>query len=611
MASQSKRVSPIVRLQRAWGRLAKRLAAAGAAIVSPFERGLAAMARKFFAVSEGMEGVESFLVRIGLALIWPVLTLWRLLTVIAGALVPGSVRQALAAPFVAIGGVGQGLGRGLVRAAEALNLDGVVLWLVKWTRLFWYPFAALGGFFHAWLSTRSFRQFLWGLPVFLVLLPLAAIAAWTMLWGRQSIATQYRLALNEAREEKDYERVGLFERKLAQLGVGTQLVDYQTADALAHDGKLAEAYERMQRLAPAERPGYPMAHLWIVQQLMDGTLAVPDAERHRLVKLHLDHLQTLGAKRPDIDWRRAIWLTQNQQPEEAAKLLEPIASRFLPAAILRMEIHIALNKMGEARRDARWVRSYMEDRDGGTLSPRDLHFWSIAEELLGDLPKAHALVEQWLKAEPGSKDARNILAELSRRLFEQALAAPDPDVDRLAALLIQAGELADEPTRFQQLVALLYRLRPSLPAAQEVIDRVVDSPQTPAAILETVGTAAATAGDLAKAKDYLRRAVKKDPRHSVAWNNYAWVLLQEPEGDIDEGLAAVNKALEIRPDEFRYRETRGQVLVRLSRWQEAIEDLEFAANGMPDSRDIHLSLAKAYDALGEKQLAQIHREHAE
>jgi tetratricopeptide (TPR) repeat protein len=130
-------------------------------------------------------------------------------------------------------------------------------------------------------------------------------------------------------------------------------------------------------------------------------------------------------------------------------------------------------------------------------------------------------------------------------------------------------------------------------------------------MIEAVGTAAAMSGELEMAKDCLRRATTKDPSRSLAWNNYAWVVLQEPEGDLEDALVAVNKALAIRPEEFRFRETRGQLLVRLGRWQEAVQDLEYAANGMPESRDIHRSLAEAYDALGEKQLAQVHREHAE
>jgi tetratricopeptide (TPR) repeat protein len=606
MGSHSNRGSLIERLRRMPGQLGKWLAGIGAAIVSPLERGIGAMTRKLFAVSEGFEGVESLLLRIGWILIWPLRMLWRLPAAIGNAVVPRSLRQKL-------GGSGQAFGHGFMRAAEALNLDGVVLWIVRWTRLVWYPFAALGGFAHAWLSTRSLRQFVWGLPVLVVLLPLVAIAGWTQWRGRDGIVTQYRLAIDEAREKKDFGRVDLFEKKLARLGVGTQLAEFQTANALAHDGKLLEAYERMQRLAPADRPGNPSAHSWIIGQLMAGRLDVSDDERHRLIKLHLDHLQTLGVKGPGIDVARAQWLWQDQQPDEATKLLEPVASRSLEAAVTRMKIHVSLNKLDDARGDARWVRSHMDvrTRGGDTLQPHNLYDWLIAERLLGNLSKAHDLAEQWLKAEPTSNDARAILAELSQRLFDQALGAPDPDGERLAELFVQAAELAENPQRLQQQVAALYRLRQNFPVANEVVTRVADSPRTTSAILEAIGTVAATAGEFEKAKDYLQRAIEKDPRNSIAWNNYAWILLQEPQGDVEAALDAVGKALEIRPDEFRYRETRGQVFVRMGRWQEAVQDLEYAANGMPESRDIHLSLAKAYDALGEKQLAQVHREHAE
>jgi tetratricopeptide (TPR) repeat protein len=128
--------------------------------------------------------------------------------------------------------------------------------------------------------------------------------------------------------------------------------------------------------------------------------------------------------------------------------------------------------------------------------------------------------------------------------------------------------------------------------------------------MEAAGTAAATLGDYTTARQYLRLAVERDPRNAVAWNNHAWLTLQEEDGDLEDALAAVNKALQIAPGEFRFRETRGQILVRLGRWQSAVEDLEFAANGMPESADIHLALAKAYDALGDQRLAGMHREHA-
>jgi predicted Zn-dependent protease len=97
----------------------------------------------------------------------------------------------------------------------------------------------------------------------------------------------------------------------------------------------------------------------------------------------------------------------------------------------------------------------------------------------------------------------------------------------------------------------------------------------------------------------------------VAWNNYAWALTQDPDKDLELALAAVNHALALSPEEFRFRETRGQINLALGQWSEAADDLEFALNGMPEAAVIHASLAKAYDELGQKDLAQMHREQAE
>ncbi len=588
------------------------LATLGAAIVAPEERLFPVIAQKLLATSEGFEGVDSLFLPNGIALFAPVRLLWNLVRTVATAIVPQSARYALGMPFRAAARLGRSSTRALVRAAEALNLDGVVLRIVKWTRPLWYPFAAIGGFVYAWLVTRNYRQLAWGLPVVLMLVPLGAIAAWTMLWGRGSIAAQYRLAANEARQAKDYERVRLFERKLAQLGVATQLAQYQTAVALAQDGKHAEAYEAMKRLAPEEAPGYLQAHVWMVDRLFESKLPVSTEESHQLVKIHLGHVRTLGARGPQLDLLQAQWLIRDNQFAEAAALLEPLASRVADAAAMRLEVNLRLKNIDAARRDARLVRTYMEDHvhRGGALSAQQYHLWAIAEELLGNLSKAHELVSKWVKLEPQNESARSVLAQLSRRLFDMAIVAAEPDADHLASLFVQAAEMTADPLRLQQQAERLYRLQSESPVARQVIERVADSDSASARTLEAIGTMAAQHGELDEARELLRRAISKDPQNAVAWNNYAWITVQLPDGDPHESLDAVNKALTIKPDDYRFRETRGQILVRLGKWQEAVTDLEFAVNGMPDSREIHLSLAKAYDALGDEQLANVHREHA-
>ena len=87
----------------------------------------------------------------------------------------------------------------------------------------------------------------------------------------------------------------------------TKLTDYRTAINLEEQEKFDEAYERMQRLAPDDRPGYPSAHYWMAMRLIDGKFVDSPEEGRARAKLHLDHLQQLGVEDPNLSLMRAIW----------------------------------------------------------------------------------------------------------------------------------------------------------------------------------------------------------------------------------------------------------------------------------------------------------------
>jgi Flp pilus assembly protein TadD len=76
-------------------------------------------------------------------------------------------------------------------------------------------------------------------------------------------------------------------------------------------------------------------------------------------------------------------------------------------------------------------------------------------------------------------------------------------------------------------------------------------------------------------------------------------------------LQAVNRALAIKPENVEARETRGMILLQLGQWQQAVNDLELVLNGRPGSVDVHKGLAKAYQQLGNRRLAEVHRRQAE
>jgi tetratricopeptide (TPR) repeat protein len=496
---------------------------------------------------------------------------------------------------------------------ERLNFDRPVRGLVWLLQPVWRPLASLFGFAYAWLATRPYKQLVWGVPALFLLLPIAAAALWGITWGRESAAAQYRQVVREARDAHDYEAVQMFERKLDQLGVDTARSDFQAAVKLAEAGARDEAYAQMRLLAPEEEAGYPGAHYWILVRLLSGELDLAEDERLRLAGVHLKHLQTLGAKGVDIDALHAIYLEQTGQLEAAAKLLEPHVNRLELAAVQRLQIDLKLNRLDEARRDARALDEHLEQarRKGEAFDSQRYQGWVQAQQVLGDQAAWARLVRQWFTIDPKNPIVRQNVVALDQMEFGEILQSTHPSGAELAARLSEAVQLAPDPAQLEPQIEQLYNMRRQSPAVDEMFKTLMDAATSPAPLVASLGALAAKEGDIPLARRLLARAVKEMPDHAVAWNNYAWALAHEPDQQLNAALAAVNRALELAPSEFHFRETRGQVLLDLGRWDEAIDDLEFALNGMPDEKAVHLALATAYEHLGQAELAQIHRQQAQ
>jgi tetratricopeptide (TPR) repeat protein len=601
-----------VRLRRAIARIGQSLADFGAALVRPIEALFAWIGRMLLSGSERVQGIETLLLSIVRLLAWPFRSAGDVLASVFAAVVPASLRRRLAGPFLwCYALLPRLLGR-LVLLAEKLNLDIVFVWLAWLLTPIWYPLAAIGNFLVVWASTRRYKPLLWGLPALILLLPILAAAAWGSIWGQTYVAEQYRLAVKEALGQKDYSRVQLYERKLSQLGVDTNLTDFRTAETLEKDGKINEAYERMERLAPVDKPGYPNAHFWIAQRLLVNKLDLPPNEAQRLTAIHLNHLATLGVKGPDIDLLRAFLLAQQGQLAEASKLLKPLTARIPLAATQRMRIDIALPDEDAAKQDALALRQHMQSRvdKGLAIESDDYQNWAMAEELLGNTSRMRAVLSDWLKVDPTNQVARQDLAAVNLREFVDQIHSPSPAPERLAAQLRDVFTHSANSEQLKQQVATIYQQRAQIPALAAAFRLLSSSVDVPAPLSEAIGTAAALEGDWGTSQTCLQHAVEQEPNSAVAWNNLACVLYQGKNAPLDQALAAVNKAIELNPNEYRFRETRGQIHALLSQWQAAVTDLEFALNGMPGAPAIHKSLAAAYEALGNKELAAAHRQYS-
>jgi tetratricopeptide (TPR) repeat protein len=425
------------------------------------------------------------------------------------------------------------------------------------------------------------------------------------------------MAYDEAAQREQYEAAQLYERKLAQLGADTRLSDYQRAIALVSDGKLAAAIAIMTRLAPSSRPGYPPAHFWMLDQIIAGNIDDDDPARGAAIDGHLEQLAKLSVDSPYLQLLRASRLLAKGQQSEAADMLRPLAGRLPQAAFQLLPLDVATADNATAQATAETVLRHLAawPQSEAPFSAPMYRTWALALECLGRQSELDAVYRDWHETYPGDRRARARFARMVARDVEARLASPSTSPAALADIMQQACSLDLPPEWLTEQVRRLYATRDNAIIKSEIPEqtlvRLVDDPKTPIVLLEAIGSAAAQRAEWSRAEACFASITRRDARHAVGWNNWAWVLLQQADADLDQALEMANRAVALSPGAFRFRETRGQIYVRRQDWQPAVSDLQLAVNGMPNDKSIHASLATALAALGRHEEAAMHRQQTD
>jgi predicted Zn-dependent protease len=100
-----------------------------------------------------------------------------------------------------------------------------------------------------------------------------------------------------------------------------------------------------------------------------------------------------------------------------------------------------------------------------------------------------------------------------------------------------------------------------------------------------------------------REELSNDPRNCRAQASIGAILIEQ-KLEYEDGLTEINKALSICPDLVQGKVYRGRALLKLNRSQEAVKDLQAAAQASPDDPQVHFFLAQAYRELGKTREGQ-------
>lgn len=343
--------------------------------------------------------------------------------------------------------------------------------------------------------------------------------------------------------------------------------------------------------------------------------AAPDAVRRKLAVQALASLDAFAPPGDDAELERARLFGALGEYDRAQAAYAAVIDAF---PVVRIEAAELLDRQGravEAKAEYAAVVRWYADADERTrrATPQARIAGPLAAVRLGDFERAVT----WLKAQAADGGAD---AAVMRTLLVQAYAAWNDALrktagathsERRLSLLAEALAAAPfDPAVMQRLLELAAEDDDAGRRARERFHRMIADGDAPASAYLLAGTEALMRGARDDGIRYLEQAFRLNPNSYAALNNLAWALASGDKPDLPRALTLADEARRRAPNDGNVRDTRGRILAKMKRWQEALDELEGAAPTMRGDAEYHRVIAEVYEALGLKELAKTNRDAA-
>lgn len=470
--------------------------------------------------------------------------------------------------------------------------------------------SGLGRWLRRWWRGRDWRLLLRGLPVLLA--GAGALTVAGILYARpQSEKTARYLAEARARfKARDYAGAMTCYDRLAHLGKSRPEILYglaQTAQAL---GEQERAVLLMAELAPLDRGGYGEAHLWWARRLLSSTDQNPQtrdgAERHLL--------RALDAELEDREAAHGLlgelYLNSGKLEQAEIHLLKAVPAK--PPLRLRLaQLYALRGDRDRARSEGQLAVSFFRAWAQTELSQLQARLnWAEADLFLEDFPAAVEVLRAGLNA-TGEPPYRAALARAYVSWSDFLGRDPAGKPGEQLALLEKAMEY--DPNLLDVTMRLWSMTRVHGEAAEKAraaLRTQLASGTASALTHLALGMDAWEQSNQDEALLHLEQAYQLAPQLGVVANNLAWVLANAQPPDLPRALILCNSLLERWPEEPMYRDTRGQIHLKMGHWKEALADLEIALRRRPNDVALHRSLAETYRHLDMPEMAAEHERRA-
>lgn len=406
----------------------------------------------------------------------------------------------------------------------------------------------------------------------------------------------------------DYQAAQIYLSRASDAGdVDSREVQFALAVVYGELGYAGRAMEVFQQLAPVNRSGFGKAHRHLA--ILIGSQNDPARGNETLAAWlwHLTHAdqqesapiqESWGKYYLAVDDLRSAILAFGRAASQYPQLYLTIAN--LQQRLGQVEMRVETLKRSRLRFSEK-VTENPYDRDSRVI-------YATTLLALGELTEAEQVLRTGLRLDPDGP-FRTLLAATFVQLHDKLM---DRGSDYHAEALQQLRNALEFDSNFGPAMSRLMGYAQvddsAIPELEKMLNEVLASGRGTALAHLALSNLAWLKKDQDVAAFHLEQAIGLDANMPVIANNMAWLLAHDDPPELERALKIADAVIEDYPDNPRFLDTRGTVLVKMQRFQDGLVDLEKALPGMPDRGTIHAKIAEAYEQLGMTALAKTHRE---
>jgi tetratricopeptide (TPR) repeat protein len=465
----------------------------------------------------------------------------------------------------------------------------------------------------AWLVSRPFLNLAPALPAIAATLVFCVLLFWDRYQGSAWRLTQYRRILQTAVTEKDYNEAIIACRTLINLTPYDDGLRFQQAVLELELGHDEMAKEMMVNLAATKRNG--PASTWLLENSYDlSKLSEWTSQEHAGFRALVANAveQKNRAAVDSAQLRLANYLTQMGSPRDAVKIVQELAARTPKLNLIGLGLALQSEDKELAVRFANNAVKYLEQFLSANPS-------AVQERL--ELAKTLVFLDREQDAANVLKDGLGLTQDESLKggiaevlVHYATRIAKEGDsrlVQRLQIIRNAMDYSPNNPSVIDAIIEIILDCKDKEGNQVELLRKSIVEGAAPEATHFIQGTLALLNGDHATALNHLKIAQSTGVNTPGLLNNLAMALQKTDDPErVAQALELSISANKLLADHPYLRDTRGQILLKLKRYDEAIPDLEFALRAPELATTVHASLATAYAALGQNDLADEHRKRS-